>query len=74
MGNAYAIVFAYAEFLWQEGHTAHSTADEAVKETLQMLDVYAEFAERTWRCRNERKKIGRREISQERLIPIALKD
>lgn len=35
-----------AEFLWQEGHTAHSTSDEAVKETLQMLDVYAEFAER----------------------------
>lgn len=35
-----------AEFLWQEGHTAHSTADEAVKETLQMLDVYADFAER----------------------------
>lgn len=35
-----------AEFLWQEGHTAHSTADEAVKETLQMLEVYAEFAER----------------------------
>src|SRR6187401_1733454 len=34
-----------AEFLWQEGHTAHATADEAVKETLQMLDVYAEFAE-----------------------------
>lgn len=35
-----------AEFLWQEGHTAHATADEAVKETLQMLDVYAEFAEK----------------------------
>jgi prolyl-tRNA synthetase len=35
-----------SEFLWQEGHTAHSTSDEAVKETLQMLDVYAEFAER----------------------------
>lgn len=34
-----------AEFLWQEGHTAHATADEAVRETLQMLDVYAEFAE-----------------------------
>jgi prolyl-tRNA synthetase len=34
-----------AEFLWQEGHTAHTTADEAVKETVQMLDVYAEFAE-----------------------------
>lgn len=34
-----------AEFLWQEGHTAHTTSDEAVKETVQMLDVYAEFAE-----------------------------
>lgn len=34
-----------AEFLWQEGHTAHATANEAVKETLQMLDVYADFAE-----------------------------
>lgn len=36
-----------AEFLWQEGHTAHSTADEAIAETKQMLEVYAEFAE-TW--------------------------
>ncbi len=34
-----------AEFLWQEGHTAHATSTEAVKETVQMLDVYAEFAE-----------------------------
>lgn len=34
-----------AEFLWQEGHTAHSTANEAVKETVQMLNVYADFAE-----------------------------
>lgn len=34
-----------AEFLWQEGHTAHANADEAVKETKQMLDVYATFAE-----------------------------
>jgi len=34
-----------AEFLWQEGHTAHATSDEAVKETLQMLDVYADFVE-----------------------------
>lgn len=34
-----------AEFLWQEGHTAHATADEAVKETVQMLDVYADFVE-----------------------------
>ena len=34
-----------AEFLWQEGHTAHATADEAIAETKQMLDVYATFAE-----------------------------
>src|SRR6188768_584955 len=33
------------EFLWQEGHTAHATAEEAVIETRKMLDVYAEFAE-----------------------------
>ena len=34
-----------AEFLWQEGHTAHSTQQEAVAETKQMLEVYADFAE-----------------------------
>lgn len=34
-----------AEFLWQEGHTAHATAQEAIFETEQMLDVYARFAE-----------------------------
>lgn len=34
-----------AEFLWQEGHTAHATKDEAIAETEKMLDVYAEFAE-----------------------------
>ncbi len=34
-----------AEFLWQEGHTAHATAKEAVEETERMLDVYATFAE-----------------------------
>jgi prolyl-tRNA synthetase len=33
------------EFLWQEGHTVHATAEEAQRETRQMLDVYAEFAE-----------------------------
>ncbi|MFO7741556.1 MAG: proline--tRNA ligase [Anaerolineae bacterium] len=32
------------EFLWQEGHTAHATAEEAREETLRMLDVYVEFA------------------------------
>ena len=34
-----------AEFLWQEGHTAHATAEEAVEETEKMLEVYAHFAE-----------------------------
>ena len=34
-----------AEFLWQEGHTAHATEEEAVDETMQMLRVYADFAE-----------------------------
>lgn len=34
-----------AEFLWQEGHTAHATAQEAIEETERMLDVYAYFAE-----------------------------
>ncbi|MCA0268245.1 MAG: proline--tRNA ligase [Bacteroidetes bacterium] len=33
------------EFLWQEGHTAHATAEEAIEETERMLDVYATFAE-----------------------------
>ena len=33
------------EFLWQEGHTAHATAPEAIEETEKMLDVYADFAE-----------------------------
>jgi len=35
-----------AEFLWQEGHTAHETEAEAQEETLRMLDVYADFAEK----------------------------
>jgi prolyl-tRNA synthetase len=36
-----------AEFLWQEGHTAHETADEAQEETMRMLDVYASFVQET---------------------------
>jgi len=35
-----------AEFLWQEGHTAHASKEEAVEETLKMLGVYSEFAEK----------------------------
>jgi prolyl-tRNA synthetase len=34
-----------AEFLWQEGHTAHATREEAIEETEKMLGVYADFAE-----------------------------
>ena len=34
-----------AEFLWQEGHTAHATKKEAIEETIQMINVYAQFAE-----------------------------
>src|SRR5690606_28379032 len=33
------------EFLWQEGHTAHATREEALEETMRMLEVYATFAE-----------------------------
>jgi prolyl-tRNA synthetase len=35
-----------AEFLWQEGHTAHASKEEAIQETEQMIDVYATFAEK----------------------------
>ena len=34
------------EFLWQEGHTAHATQEEAISETQQMLEVYSDFAEK----------------------------
>ncbi len=34
-----------SEFLWQEGHTAHATAKEAMDETIQMMNIYAQFAE-----------------------------
>lgn len=33
------------EFLWQEGHTAHATSEEAMSETVQMMNIYAHFAE-----------------------------
>ncbi|MDE1900317.1 MAG: proline--tRNA ligase [Alphaproteobacteria bacterium] len=39
------ILLRTAEFLWQEGHTAHETYDDAMKETRVMLDVYRDFAE-----------------------------
>ena len=36
-----------SEFLWQEGHTAHSTKEEAEEETIKILDIYSEFLENT---------------------------
>lgn len=36
-----------SEFLWQEGHTAHATAEDAMEETRRMLDIYAEVVENT---------------------------
>ncbi len=35
----------HREFLWQEGHTMHATAEEAVEETVRMLNIYADFCE-----------------------------
>jgi prolyl-tRNA synthetase len=37
------------EFLWQEGHTAHATKEEAIEETLKIINIYADFAE-NWLC------------------------
>ena len=50
------------EFLWQEGHTAHATEEEAKAEAMQMINVYADFAEeymampvvKGWKSENER--------------------
>jgi prolyl-tRNA synthetase len=39
------VLLRTTEFLWQEGHTAHATEEEALEETRRMLDVYREFAE-----------------------------
>ena len=38
-----------SEFLWQEGHTAHATKEEAIEETLKILNIYTDFAEK-WMC------------------------
>jgi prolyl-tRNA synthetase len=40
-----------AEFLWQEGHTAHATKVEAVEESEKMMNVYADFAKTSWQFR-----------------------
>ena len=43
--NNTSFPFRSREFLWQEGHTAHATAQEAEERTIQMLNVYADFCE-----------------------------
>lgn len=45
MGNAYQAFLRTTEFLWQEGHTAHATRDEAVLEAQMIHDIYADFTE-----------------------------
>jgi prolyl-tRNA synthetase len=45
MGDENTIVLRTAEFLWQEGHTAHATRTEAIEESEKMMNVYADFAE-----------------------------
>ncbi len=53
------------EFLWQEGHTAHATREEAVEETLKMLDVYATLRPRLHGdAGHPRRKDGRRALSR----------
>lgn len=47
MGNANSSILRTAEFLWQEGHTAHATREEAEEEAIRMLNVYSEFAEKS---------------------------
>ena len=44
MGNENKVISRTAEFLWQEGHTAHETKDEAIEESKLMINVYAKFA------------------------------
>ena len=45
LGNENPIIFKNSRILWQEGHTAHATKQEAIDETEQMIEVYARFAE-----------------------------
>ena len=45
VGESHRLFLRTTEFLWQEGHTAHETAEEAQEETLRMLGVYKDFVE-----------------------------
>ena len=62
-----------SEFLWQEGHTMHETAEEAVNETLQMLNFYADFCEDSLQSRSSRAKRPRRRSSPARKQPTPSK-
>ena len=56
-----------AEFLWQEGHTAHADRDDAMAETLKMLEVYREFAEDCARdARHRRREARQRALPRRR--------
>ena len=58
-----------AEFLWQEGHTAHATKQEAIEETFKMVNVYADFAEQFMAITcNQRSQIGKRTFCREHWI------
>ena len=67
------------EFLWQEGHTAHATHDDAMSEVLQMLHVYGDFAEQVLAAQSfERKrdlaKIGKPLGEGDKLSSVAIGD
>ena len=72
-----------AEFLWQEGHTAHATSEEAQAKAVEMLNVYADFAENYQGCQERQRAFRRscrdlhdrghdagRQSSSERHLPL----
>ena len=62
-----------AEFLWQEGHTAHSTREEAILETETMLGVYADFVKKYWPSQLSKESKQKMSDSQEQKKRIVLK-
>jgi prolyl-tRNA synthetase len=66
MGDENTIVLRTAEFLWQEGHTAHATKTEAIEESERMMNVYADFAEDFMAIVKERNKTENRAICRSR--------
>jgi prolyl-tRNA synthetase len=62
-----------SEFLWQEGHTAHASAEEAIARTTLMLEIYARLAETFWPYRLSRAARARRSAFREPTTPSASK-